>query len=106
MCLYSMTHTLLMKRRTPEVHDVRRGIDREWQRVDGAMAEAPLGGEAPGPNPTDRGKLGTKRSPLAGGRGVPLSVVPAGANVNDFKILEEIIRSIRIDRPEPSDDAP
>ena len=90
----------------PEFHDALRGIDWEWHNVDGAMTEAPLGGEATGPNPTDRGKLGAKRSPLADGRGVPLSVVPAGANINDFKLLERTIRSIRIERPEPSDDAP
>jgi putative transposase len=92
--------------RALEFHDALWGIDWKWQSVDGAMTKAPLGGEATGPNPTDRGKLGTKRSLLVDGRGVPLSVVPAGANVNDFKILEKTIRSIRIDRPEPSDDAP
>jgi transposase len=95
-----------MAGRAPGVYDAGFGIDWQWQSVDGAMTEAPLGGEATGPNPTDRGKLGAKRSPLADGRGVPLSIVPAGANVNDFKILEKTIRSIRIDRPEPSDDAP
>jgi len=31
-------------------------IDWEWQSIDGAMTKAPLGGEATGPNPTDRGK--------------------------------------------------
>ena len=92
--------------RAPEVFDALRGIDWKWQSVDGAMTEAPLGGEATGPNPTDRGKPGTKRSPLADGRSVPLSVVPAGANADDFKILDKTIRSIRIDRPEPSGDAP
>jgi putative transposase len=38
------------------------GIDWEWQSMDGVMTKAPLGGEATGPNPTDRGKSGTKRS--------------------------------------------
>lgn len=32
------------------------GLDLEWQSIDGAMTKAPLGGEATGPNPTDRGK--------------------------------------------------
>ena len=36
----------------------------------------------------------------------PLSIVPVGANVNDFKVLEETIRSVAVDRPEPSDDRP
>lgn len=38
------------------------GLDWEWQSLDGVMTKAPLGGEATGPNPTDRAKRGTKRS--------------------------------------------
>src|SRR5437764_2064437 len=30
------------------------GIDWEWQSMDGVMTKAPLGGDATGPNPTDR----------------------------------------------------
>jgi len=97
---------IAMAARALELYDALRGIAWEWQSVDGVMTKAPLGGEATGPNPTDRGKLGTKRSLLVDGRGVPLAVVSAGANVNDFKILEETIRSIPIDRPEPSDNRP
>ena len=37
-------------------YDQLKGIDWEWQSIDGAMTKAPLGGEATGPNPTDRGK--------------------------------------------------
>lgn len=37
-------------------YDLAVGLDLEWQAMDGAMAKAPLGGEATGPNPTDRGK--------------------------------------------------
>src|SRR3954452_1875141 len=43
------------------------GIDWEWLAADGAMTKAPLGGEKTGPNPTDRGKLGTKRSVVTAG---------------------------------------
>ena len=35
-----------------------RGIEWEWLSCDGAMGKAPLGGEATGPNPTDRAKRG------------------------------------------------
>lgn len=42
-------------------------IDWEWQSIDGAMTKAPLGGEATGPNPTDRGKKRYQTS-SAGGR--------------------------------------
>jgi hypothetical protein len=34
------------------------GLGWEWQSVDGSMVKAPLGQEAVGPNPTDRGKKG------------------------------------------------
>ena len=37
-------------------YDEMEGIAWKWQAVDGAMVKAPLGGEATGPNPTDRGK--------------------------------------------------
>lgn len=37
-------------------YDELKGIEWEWQSIDGAMTKAPLGGEATGPNPTDRGK--------------------------------------------------
>jgi len=45
--------------------------------MDGAMTKAPLGGKKLGKNPTDRGKLGTKRSVLTDG-GVPLGVAVEG----------------------------
>ena len=38
-------------------------------------------GDLIGPNPTDRGKAGTKRSLLVDGEGGPLSIVVAGARV-------------------------
>jgi len=42
-------------------YDSVKGINWECQAMDGAMTKAPLGGESTGPNPTDRGKKGTKR---------------------------------------------
>lgn len=63
------------------------------------MTKAPLGGEATGPNPTDRGKSGTKRSLLSDGRGQPLSVAVTGANVNDHLLLAKTLDSIPIPRP-------
>jgi putative transposase len=47
-----------------------------------------------GKNPTDRGKIGTKRSLTTDKNGVPLSCVAEGANKNDFKILKETLESI------------
>lgn len=37
-------------------YDDMEGISWEWQSIDGAMIKAPLGQEAVGSNPTDRGK--------------------------------------------------
>ncbi|MBP7936278.1 MAG: hypothetical protein KA354_16680 [Phycisphaerae bacterium] len=36
------------------------------------------------------------------GRGVPVGLAAAGANVNDFKLANETVKSIPIKRPRPS----
>ena len=59
-------------------YDAVQGIDWDWLALDGAMGKAPLGREKTGPNPTDRGKRGVKRSVLTDGRGVPFGVVITG----------------------------
>ena len=66
-----------------------------------------MGGKSTGPNPTDRGKGGTKRSLLTDASGVPLSLVVDGANRNDFKMaratLEELAEMMAGRRPLPTD---
>lgn len=54
-----------------------------------------------GPNPTDRGKNGSKRSVIVDGEGGPLGVVVAGANVHDTKLLEQTIDAMIVERPDP-----
>ena len=49
-------------------------------------------GDLIGPNPTDRGKAGTNRRLLVDGEGGPLSIVVAGANVHDAKLLGGIFK--------------
>ena len=72
------------------------GIDWEW----------PTGrwlrwvGKKTGPNPTDRGKLGTKRSVVTDARGVPIGFAVAGANVPDYKLLEATLDAMPVERPE------
>ncbi|MGH7248128.1 MAG: IS5 family transposase [Pseudomonadota bacterium] len=83
-------------------YDKKHGIDWEWLAMDGALGKAPLGGELTGPNPTDRAKKGAKRSLLTEGKGVPLGIAPAGANLNDFKLGRATIESIPIKRPKPT----
>jgi|SRR5215475_12655937 len=55
-----------------------------------------------GKNPTDRGKIGTKRSVLTDGGGVPIGLAVEGAHWNDFKMVEATLTSIPIVRPTPT----
>ena len=61
--------------------------------------QGPFWGDLVGPNPTDRAKNGVKRSLLVEADGGPLSVVVAGANVPDFKLLEATLDAIVVERP-------
>lgn len=54
-----------------------------------------------GPNPTDRAKNGVKRSLLVEADGGPLAIAIAGANVPDAKLLDQTIRAIVLERPDP-----
>jgi len=75
--------------------------ERRWRH-----AQSPFGGEATGPNPTDRGKCGTKRSVLTEGQGLPLAVVVAGATRHDMKLLADTLDAVVMERPEPTAAAP
>ena len=58
------------------------------------------GGQRTGPNPTDKGKAGSKRHLVSDRRGVPLAVIHSAANVHDSKVLEEAVDAIEpIKRP-------
>jgi len=83
-----------------QYYDWQIGIDWKWQALDGAMTKAPLGGEATGPSPVDRGKSGTKRSLLTDRRGAPLSVVVTAANTHDKTVALETLDGIIVERPE------
>ena len=49
----------------------------------------PRGGQKTGPNPTDRGKSGSKRHVVLDRDGVPLAVIHTAANVHDSKALRK-----------------
>ena len=87
-------------------YDELKGLDWEWLAMDGAMTKAPLGGERVGRNPTDRGKLGTKRSLLTEANGIPVGLAVEGANRHDKKVAEATLESIPVERPEPTPDRP
>src|SRR5215204_5559700 len=79
-------------------------LDLIWERLIEHCKE--FWGDLLGPNPTDRGKKGVKRSLLVEASGGPLSVVIAGANVPDFKLLEATLEAMVVERPEPTEEAP
>jgi putative transposase len=82
--------------------DALDGVQWQWQAVDGVMGKARMGGDQIGPNPTDRAKPGTKRSLLVEGQGGPLSIIAAGANVHDTKLLGATMEAIIVERPVPT----
>ena len=77
-----------------KVYDDLKGLQWQWQSVDGAMTKAPLGGEATGDNSTYRGKEGTKGSLLTEGKGIAIAVVAHGANRHDMKLLASKLGAI------------
>ena len=52
------------------------------------------GGPATGPNPTDRGKPGTKRHLVTDARGTPLGIVLTGANRHDSPLMASTLDAI------------
>ena len=79
-------------------YDEPEGIEWEWQAIDGAMSKAPLGRGATGKNPTDRAKMGTKRSMLTDGAGIPLAVAVEGADRHDAKPLVATLEGLMVAR--------
>jgi len=59
-------------------------------------------GKKTGKNPTDRGKLGVKRSVITDARGVPLGIAIDGANRHDAKLLRATLQSMPLRRPTPT----
>src|SRR5260370_9516513 len=59
-------------------------------------------GKKTGPNPTDRGKSGVKRSLLTEGHGVPIGLTIEGANRHDMKLGRAARQSLVVARPAPT----
>lgn len=87
-------------------YDELHGIGWERQALDSISEKAPLGGEETGPNPTDRGKLGTRRHLLTDQCGTPLAAAIRGANRYDMKAAEPTLDNVVITRPTPSEEQP
>jgi transposase len=68
----------------------------DWSRgaADSTKSRALGGGDDTGPNPTDRGKLGTKQHVLSDARGIPLAATVTGANAADVTQLLPLVDKI------------
>ena len=68
----------------------------EWQRgiIDSASVPAPRGGTDTGPNPTDRGKAGSKLHIVTDAQGLPLALTISAANVHDSRQFEPTLQAI------------
>ena len=55
-----------------------------------------------GKHPTDRGKLGAKRSLLTAGGGVPIGLAVEGAHRHAVKMVRETLARIPVKRPTPA----
>ncbi len=64
--------------------------------VDSCSVRAKRGGELTGPNPTDRGKTGTKYHVVASTDSLPLGVVPSAANVHDTRLFPYLLRLAQV----------
>ena len=60
--------------------------------VDSCSVRAKHGGDLTGPNPTDRGKPGTKYHVVVASDGLPLGAVASAANVHDTRMFPELLR--------------
>lgn len=81
-------------------YDKQRKIRWKWQAADGKNCPAPLSGEDTGPNPTDRGKCGSKIHLLVDRRAAPLAVYVSSANRHDKCSLQDLVCSMVVDRPD------
>src|SRR3954454_15767803 len=58
--------------------------------LDRCSVRAKRAGDLTGPNPTDRGKRGTKYHVAVTGDGIPVACVATAANVNDTLVFERL----------------
>ena len=72
---------------------VRSGPEGTWDVVvDSCSVRAKRGGELTGPDPTDRGKAGTKYHVVVSTDGIPPAAVPSAANVHGKRLFPHLLR--------------
>ncbi|SMQ95144.1 tis1421-transposase b [Xanthomonas fragariae] len=69
-------------------------LDLSRAGLDAASVASPPGGPYTGPNPTDCGKLGSKRHLIVDRNSIPLAVCVTGANRHDSVVFEELIDAL------------
>jgi transposase len=89
MGVWSRLHALVLGH-------LRRANRLDFSRVsvDAASVRAKGGGTQTGPNPTDRGKKGSKHHVLTERQGIPVVVALTAANVNETTTLETMVDAV------------
>lgn len=76
----------------------RVGLGRGYRQVHFGHGQlfgtGPFWGAKTGPNPTDRGKNGSKRHLIVDGQGTPLAIEHTGANVHDSEMAIALVDGI------------
>jgi transposase len=76
----------------------RVGLGRRYRLVHFGHGQlfgpGPFWGAKTGPNPTDRGKNGSKRHLIVDGQGIPLAIEHTGANVHDSEMAIALVDAI------------
>lgn len=87
--VWDQLHHLLLE-------ELQQAEQIDWSRaaVDSSFARALGGGEDTGPNPTDRGRKGSKHHAVVDAQGIPLAAEVTAANVPDVKELLEVVDAI------------
>ena len=87
--VWDRLHRVLLER-------LDRAGELDWTRasLDAASIGAKKGGETTGPNPTDRGRAGTKRHCVTGRHGTPLGLTLTGANRHDSMAMAATLDAV------------
>lgn len=66
-------------------------LETQLAVIDSVLVRAFGGGDATGPSPVDRRKLGSKHTLLVDANGVPLVIHTAPANASDYKLILPVV---------------
>jgi transposase len=72
----------------------RRGYRLVYFSHGQLFGTGPFWGAKTGPNPTDRGKNGSKRHLIVDGQGIPLAIEHTGANIHDSEMAIALVDGI------------